>query len=49
VLGWFAAQGDSKRTLTLGLGTLAVLLLAAFWVGTLRPGGMKQARYRLHL
>jgi UDP-GlcNAc:undecaprenyl-phosphate/decaprenyl-phosphate GlcNAc-1-phosphate transferase len=44
LLGWFAMQGGSRRSVILTVGIFAGLLL-----GALRLGAMKQARYRVQL
>ena len=48
LLGWFAIQGGIKRSLILGVGIFAVLLLGALSLGA-RRGAMKHSRYRVQI
>jgi uncharacterized membrane protein len=49
LMGWFVTHGGWKHSLTLGIGIFAALLLMVFWLAALRPGAMKQTRYREQL
>ncbi|MFZ3216427.1 MAG: hypothetical protein WA192_10245 [Candidatus Acidiferrales bacterium] len=49
LIGWVATQGDLMRTVIAVAGTLAALLLAAAWLGTLRPDAVKPRRHRVPL
>src|SRR5271170_1877098 len=46
LIGWFVTQGGWKHSVMLATGIFAALLLIMFWLAALRPGAMKQTRYR---
>jgi hypothetical protein len=49
LIGWFVTQGGWKHSVMLATGIFAALLLIMFWLAALRPGAMKQTRYRAQL
>jgi UDP-GlcNAc:undecaprenyl-phosphate/decaprenyl-phosphate GlcNAc-1-phosphate transferase len=49
VLGWFAMPGGSRRSLILGVGIFAGLVVSALRLGALRLGAIRQARDRVRI
>jgi hypothetical protein len=49
LLGWFGMSGGLRRSLILGAGSLAGLIVSAWWLGAARLGAMKHSRYRAEL
>jgi hypothetical protein len=49
LLGWFGMVGGMRRSLILGVGIFAGLVLSAWRLGTARLGAMKHSRYRAEL
>jgi hypothetical protein len=49
LLGWLGMSGGLRRSLILGAGSLAGLMVSAWWLGAARLGAMKHSRYRAEL
>jgi len=47
--GWFVTQSTWRSSVILAAGIVAALLVIVCWMAALRPGAMKQTRYRAQL
>jgi VIT1/CCC1 family predicted Fe2+/Mn2+ transporter len=47
--GWFVTQSSWRSSVMLAAGIVGALLVIVCWMAALRPGAMKQTRYRAQL